>query len=87
MWWFGNRPGALDPKFGMAPDRLDLSERNARLAKERGVKIIISTDSHHTRHFANIRYGVKMARRAWLEPRDVLNTLPLDRFRQALKRE
>jgi DNA polymerase (family 10) len=69
------------------PDRLDLSESHARLAKERGVKIVISTDSHHPSHLANIKYGVKMARRAWLEPADVLNTLPTEKFLSALTRK
>jgi len=69
------------------PDRLDLNESHARLAKERGVKIVISTDSHHPSHLANIKYGVKMARRAWLEPADVLNTLPTEKFLRALARK
>jgi DNA polymerase (family X) len=68
------------------PDRLDLSERNARFAKECGVKLVISTDSHHTKHLPNIKYGVLMARRAWLEKKDVLNTLPAAEFKRALKR-
>ncbi len=68
------------------PDRLDLNERHARLAKERGVKVVISTDSHHPAHLANIRYGVIMARRAWLEKKDVLNTLPPEGFQKALAR-
>ncbi len=73
-------------EINSSPERLDLSERNARQAKERGVKIVISTDSHHPSHFGNLRYGVKMGRRAWLEPADVLNTLPLEKFRRSLAR-
>jgi DNA polymerase (family 10) len=68
------------------PDRLDLRDTHARLAKQHGVKIVISTDSHHTRHLGNIKYGVRTARRAWLEKADVLNTLPADQFLSALKR-
>jgi DNA polymerase (family 10) len=68
------------------PDRLDLRETHARLAKERGVKLVISTDSHHTKHLENMKYGVLTARRAWLERADVLNTLPADDFLKALKR-
>ncbi len=74
-------------EINSSPERLDLSERNARQARERGVKIVVSTDSHHPSHFDNLRFGVKMARRAWLEPGDVLNTLPLDKFKKALARK
>ena len=62
------------------PDRLDLKDVHLRMCKERGVKVVISTDSHHAAHLALIRYGVTMARRGWLEKADVLNTLPVERF-------
>jgi DNA polymerase (family 10) len=68
------------------PDRLDLSDRHLRMARERGVKIVINTDSHHTSHMEKIRYGVLQLRRAWLTPTDVLNTLPADDFARAMKR-
>jgi DNA polymerase (family X) len=68
------------------PDRLDLCDRHLRMAKERGVKIVINTDSHHTSHMEKIRYGVLQARRAWLTPADVLNTLPAEKFARAMKR-
>lgn len=67
------------------PDRLDLSDRHLRMAKQHGVKIVINTDSHHTTHMEKIRYGVLQARRAWLTPEDVLNTLPVERFAKAMK--
>ncbi|MBI4441788.1 MAG: DNA polymerase/3'-5' exonuclease PolX [Acidobacteria bacterium] len=67
------------------PDRLDLREHNVRLCKERGVKLVISTDSHHTKHLEHIKYGVLMARRGWLEKEDVLNTLPVERFLKAMR--
>jgi DNA polymerase (family 10) len=62
------------------PDRLDLSDTNARLAKEMGAKIVISTDAHQTHHLEAMRFGVDVARRAWLEAVDVLNTRPCDEF-------
>ena len=68
------------------PDRLDLREHSARLSKQHGVKLVISTDSHHTKHLEHIRYGVLLARRGWLETQDVLNTLPSGEFLRALKR-
>jgi len=73
-------------EINSSPERLDLNEQNARRAKEKGVKLVISTDAHHTRHLPNIKFGVKMARRAWLEAADVLNTLPADQFLKAIKR-
>ncbi len=57
-----------------APERLDLSDRDLRLAKELGCKIVINTDSHDTRHLAKMEYGLRQLRRAWLGPEDVLNT-------------
>ncbi|MGA9392818.1 MAG: DNA polymerase/3'-5' exonuclease PolX [Candidatus Sulfotelmatobacter sp.] len=68
------------------PDRLDLSDVHLRQAKQRGVKIVINTDSHHTSHLEKIRYGILQARRAWLTKDDVLNTLPAERFAEAMKR-
>jgi DNA polymerase (family X) len=68
------------------PDRLDLSERHLKTAKERGVKIVINTDSHHTSHLEKMRFGVIQARRAWLTPLDVLNTLPVTQFAAAMRR-
>ena len=67
------------------PDRLDLCDRHLRMAKQRGVKIVINTDSHHTTHMEKIRFGVLQARRAWLTPNDVLNTLPVEEFAGAMK--
>jgi DNA polymerase (family X) len=68
------------------PDRLDLCDRNLRLARERGVKIVINTDSHHTSHMEKIRFGVLQARRAWLTANDVLNTLAPEQFARAMKK-
>jgi len=68
------------------PDRLDLSENHLRLCKQIGAKIVISTDSHHTKHLEHMKYGVLMARRGGLEKSDVLNTLPAEQFKSAVKR-
>jgi len=67
------------------PDRLDLKEVYLRMCKERGVKVVISTDSHNTTNLSQIRYGVTMARRGWLEKKDVINTLPVEEFLKALR--
>jgi DNA polymerase (family X) len=68
-------------------DRLDLCDRHLRLAKQYGVKIVINTDSHHTSHLDSIRYGILQARRAGLTKGDVLNTLPAQSFRKAMKHD
>jgi DNA polymerase (family 10) len=67
-------------------DRLDLSDVNARYARERGVKLIISSDAHSRAALAHTRWGVMVARRAWASKHDVLNTLPFDEFRRSLRR-
>ncbi len=68
------------------PDRLDLKDVHCKMAKEIGVKIIISTDAHTKQQLDNIRYGVITARRGWLEKEDVLNTLEFNRFMKEVKR-
>lgn len=67
-------------------DRLDLNDVHARLARERGVKLAISSDAHSRHGFGVLRWGVTVARRAWLAPADVLNTRPFDGFRAGLRR-
>ncbi len=67
------------------PDRLDLNDTYLRMAKDRGVKIVISTDSHSTTNLDFMRYGVQMARRGWLEKKDVLNALPAEQLLASLR--
>ncbi len=69
------------------PNRLDLSDVHVFRAKELGVKVVISTDAHSPRGLDNMRYGVDQARRGWLEPDDVLNTMGLDEMRAWLGRK
>ena len=66
------------------PKRLDLEPRWIRAARERGIKFIVSTDAHSTRGFNNLRYGVAMARRGWLAPVEILNTLTVENFIEAV---
>jgi DNA polymerase (family 10) len=68
------------------PDRLDLNDVNLRLAKEMGVMVAISTDSHSARHLENITFGVHTARRGWLEKDDIINTRSLKDLLRILKR-
>jgi len=72
-------------EINASPERLDLSAHHIRTAKARGARFIISTDAHHPKHLANLHYGVITARRAWLAPVDVMNTLPVDAFAAAIR--
>jgi len=67
-------------------DRLDLDDVHARAAHDRGVTIIIDSDAHSPTALGGLRWGVSVARRAWLQPDDVLNTRPLAVFRSLLRR-
>lgn len=64
-------------EISASPARLDLSDLHARLARQRGVKLVINTDAHSTLELQALEYGVGQARRAWLEASDVLNALAL----------
>jgi DNA polymerase (family X) len=68
------------------PDRLDLNDLHAHMAKSKGVKIAVSTDAHSVNAFQYIRYGVDQARRGWLTAADVINTRALPELRKLLKR-
>lgn len=64
-------------EINASPSRLDLNDLHARRAKELGIPIVISTDAHIIGHLDFMRFGVSVARRAWLTPEDILNTRPL----------
>ncbi|MGB7592720.1 MAG: DNA polymerase/3'-5' exonuclease PolX [Terriglobia bacterium] len=67
------------------PERLDLCDRHLKLARDRGMKVIISTDAHSPDHFKLMRYGVVTARRGWMRKEDVLNTLPPEELLKSLR--
>ena len=69
------------------PLRLDLPEPYIRPAKSKGVSLAISTDSHTSGQFDNMVFGVSLARRGWLEKKDVLNTLGLDKLLARIKKK
>jgi len=68
------------------PERLDLKDTHLMLARELGLKVVISTDSHRVQHLDLMRYGVEQARRAWLTKGDVVNTLPLAELLEILEK-
>ncbi len=71
-------------EINSSPERLDLASAMIRAAKAKGCKFIINTDAHHPKHLANMQYGVRMARRGWLEAADVVNALPVQEFAQII---
>ncbi len=67
-------------------DRLDVNDSIARLARERGIPLVISSDAHSAAAFGTLRLGVAIARRAWASAADVLNTRPLAELQTRLRR-
>jgi len=67
-------------------DRLDLHELHLKQAKDKGLHISLGTDTHHAGGLAMMRFGVGIARRAWLAKTDILNCLPVEQLRASQKR-
>ncbi len=67
------------------PKRLELEPRWLRAARSRGIPVVLSVDAHSTRDLGYLRYAVATARRGWVRRGDVLNTLPVERFRAAVR--
>jgi DNA polymerase (family 10) len=68
-----------------APERLDLCDRDLRLAKELGCRIVINSDSHDARNLGRMGYGIRQLKRAWLRAEDVLNTREAKEFVAGLR--
>jgi DNA polymerase (family X) len=73
-------------EINSSPDRLDLSDEHAKLAKDAGIMIAVNTDAHSIDELDFITAGINQARRAWLKPADVLNTRPLKQLQRLLRR-
>jgi DNA polymerase (family 10) len=57
------------------------------MAKDKGVQLAIETDAHNIEGLASMNLGVAVARRGWLEEKDIINTFPLDKLLKRLKRK
>ncbi len=68
------------------PNRLDLSDVNARKARDHGCKLTINTDAHDVEHLKFMQYGVFTARRGWIEAPDVINTWSLRKLKSWLRK-
>ena len=73
-------------EINSSPDRLDLNDIMAKRAKDMGVKISVATDAHEKEGLKDIKYGVWVARRGWLEKADIINTMPLNDLMKELKK-
>lgn len=69
------------------PSRLDLNDIYCKMAKEKGIKIAISTDSHNIAGYDSISYGISQAKRGWLEAKDVINTRNIEELKKLLKKD
>jgi DNA polymerase (family X) len=74
-------------EINSAPDRRDMNEIHARAAAQAGVRVLINSDAHSARNMRLLEYGIATARRAWLTPAEVANTLPWPEFAKLRKRE
>jgi DNA polymerase (family 10) len=73
-------------EINASPERLDLNGAMVRSARSKGARFTVSTDAHHPKHLHSMRYGVKTARRGWLQASDIMNTLPADQLAGALRK-
>lgn len=68
------------------PERLDLKDSHIRMAVNKGIKFTISSDAHNKAHFKYLKFGIAQAKRGWVEQKNVINTLSLEKFLSRLKR-
>ncbi|MEK7146536.1 MAG: PHP domain-containing protein, partial [Patescibacteria group bacterium] len=66
------------------PERMDMNGAHAKLCKDNEVKVVINSDAHTLHQLSQMRFGIYMARRGWIEKKDVWNTLPLNAFLKTL---
>jgi DNA polymerase (family X) len=67
-------------EINASPWRLDLKDTHARRARDLGLPLAIDTDTHYLSELDNVGLGIATARRAWVGPDQVVNTMPLDRL-------
>ncbi|MFB3092178.1 MAG: PHP domain-containing protein, partial [Dehalococcoidia bacterium] len=72
-------------EINSSPERLDLKDTHVLRARELGVPLVISTDSHSSGYMDKLRFGVAVARRGWCEPKHIVNTMPLEEFMAFIK--
>ncbi|MCI0415587.1 DNA polymerase/3'-5' exonuclease PolX [bacterium] len=70
-----------------SPDRLDMKDEHIRKCVEAGVKMCIDSDAHATAEFGYLDYGIDQARRGWASKKNIINTLPVEKFLRQLKQK
>jgi DNA polymerase (family 10) len=78
---------SVDLEINSSPFRLDLDWRHCRYARNKGVKMFINPDAHSIEGFAEFKFGVNVARKGWLEKKDVANTMEAGRMTDYLKQK
>jgi len=68
------------------PSRLDLKDTNIRKAIQKGVKLVINTDSHHRDHLLFMKFGIAQARRGWATKDDIINSWPVEKLLEFFKK-
>ena len=84
VYAIANEIGCKIIEINADPHRLDLDWRYLKYAKEKGVLLSINPDAHKVQGLHNIRFGVGIARKGWLESQDVFNTMPLKNMKEYL---
>jgi DNA polymerase (family 10) len=74
-------------ELNASPYRFDMDWRFWPYAKSKGVKCVINCDAHRFEHAGFLRLGAGMARKGWLEKKDIINTLPLEKLQKELARK
>ena len=74
-------------ELNASPLRFDMDWRLWRHAKDKGVKCVINCDAHRLEHAGFLRLGAGIARKGWLENKDVINTLLLKALMRALNQK
>ena len=74
-------------ELNASPHRFDMDWRLWKYAKSKGVKCVINCDAHRNEHADYLRLGAGVARKGWLTKADIINTLPLEELRKALRQK
>ena len=69
-----------------SPDRLDMKDEHIRKCVNAGLKMCIDTDAHATAEFRYLEYGIDQARRGWATKKNIINTLPVEKFLRELRK-
>jgi DNA polymerase (family 10) len=78
---------SVDLEINSSPFRLDLDWRHCRYARDKGVKLFINPDAHSIEGFSEFKFGINIARKGWLEKKDIANTMETGQMSDYLKQK